>query len=269
MNPPAQSNDDVEIHRPAKYGEGQVEARHAAALARARAERGARPGPGRPPTGEEITAHGMELLTRRQAERDAGRLDSPDPDDLARRLDAQRRHRNAAHALIPLIEHFEDYLPATLGDEPEITEWAADAAAGSDGWLLILGPTGAGKTWQAVAAYRAITHDRGLEGLAITLAELRLRSLPSAADPINLRAYERADVLLLDDLANGLSDWESKILFQLINARSASNRLTIITSNLRREQVREVFGDRIASRIAQRLRLVALNGPDRRLSPHA
>jgi DNA replication protein DnaC len=262
------ANDDAEIHRPALYGEGQVEARHAAALARARSERGARPGPGRPPSGTEIEAHGDWLLARRQAKREEGLLPLADPDGLERRLAEQQGRRNAAHALVPIIERFEDYLLAQLGDVEEVTEWAADAAAGTDRWLVLLGPVGVGKTWQAVAAYRAVTHDRGQEGLAITVAELLMRSLPSAPDRINLRAYERADVLLLDDLTAELSDWDRRVLFQLIDARSASNRLTIITSNVPREEIRPALGERLASRLSQRVRLVLLTGPDHRLSSH-
>lgn len=265
----ARSYGDDSIHRPAKYGQGDTEARRAAAIARARAERPDRPRQEAPLTGADLETYGTQLLARRQAARTAaGPATQRDPiRDLHARLAAQQGRRNAQHALLPVIEHFEEYLPAQLGDVPEVVEWTAEVAAGDRAdWLLLLGPTGVGKTWQAIAAYRAVTHDRGLDGLAITVGELRLRSLPSSNDPINLRAYERADVLLLDDLANGLSEWEAKILFQLINARSASNRLTIITSNLRREQIRDVFGDRLASRLSHRLRIVALNGPDRRLA---
>jgi DNA replication protein DnaC len=57
------------------------------------------------------------------------------------------------------------------------------------------------------------------------------------------------------------------VLFQLINARDAGNRLTIITSNLLREDVRERLGERMASRLSHRMRLIVLEGPDRRLSP--
>jgi chromosomal replication initiation ATPase DnaA len=258
----SRSYGDESIHRPPKYGQSDTEARRNAAIARAHAERPDRP---RPLTGADLETYGAHLLARRQAAR-AG-TEQPDPDALRDRLAEQQGRRNAAHALLPLAEHFEDYLPAQLGEVPEVVEWAADAAAGSRAWLVILGSTGVGKTWQACAAYRAVTHDRGLEGLAITATDLFLRSLPSAPDRIPLRAYERVDVLLLDDLTGDLSDWERKILFQLVDARSAGNRLTIITSNLRREEVKERLGDRLASRMSHRLRLISIEGPDRRTLP--
>jgi DNA replication protein DnaC len=261
---------DPDIHRPEKYGEGQVAARHAAALARARAERPDRR-PDKPLTGPELAAHGMDLLARRQEARDAGTLGpQADPTDLDRRLLNQQRRRNYASALASLADRFEDYVGAQLGDEPAVLEWAVDAAASRTAdWLVLVGPTGVGKTWQATAAYRAVCHDRGLDGLAITVGDLLINSLPSAPDRISLRTYERIPVLLLDDLVGGLSEWKSDVLFELINARDAGNRLTIITSNLRPEEVRPILGDRLASRLSHRMRLVALEGEDRRLSPHS
>jgi chromosomal replication initiation ATPase DnaA len=264
--PTPRSYGDDAIHRPPKYGEGDTEARRNAAIARARAERPDHPRPYRTPTGPELTERALAQLDHRTATR-TGDPTGPDRADLDKRLAEQQRRRDAAHALVPLAEHFEDYLGAQLGDVPEVVEWADDAAAGSASWLVILGNTGVGKTWQAAAAYRAVTHDRGLDGTAITATDLFLRSLPSAPDRLNLRAYERAPVLLLDDLTGDLSDWDRKILFQLLDARSAGNRLTILTSNLRREEVKERLGDRIASRLSHRLRLVGIEGPDRRTTP--
>jgi DNA replication protein DnaC len=261
---------DPTIHRPDKYGEGEVDARHAAALARARAER-RDDRPGKALTGAELAAHGEDLLARRQAARDAGTLGpAADPNDLDRRLEAQQRRRAYLAALASLADRFEDYVGAQLGEESAVVEWAADAAAmRTADWLVLLGSTGVGKTWQATAAFRAVTHDRGLEGLAISVGDLLAGTLPSAPERLSLRTYEKTPVLLLDDLTAGLSEWKADVLFQLINARDAGNRLTIITSNLRREEVREKLGDRLASRLSHRARLVLMEGPDRRLSPRA
>jgi DNA replication protein DnaC len=259
---------DPTIHRPDKYGEGEVDARHAAALARAHAERRTDT-PGKALTGAELTAHGEDLLARRQAARDAGTLGpAVDPADLDRRLEAHQRRRAYLAALSSLADRFEDYVGAQLGDHDAVIEWAVDVAAmRSSDWLVLLGPVGVGKTWQAAAAFRAVCHDRGLEGLAISVPDLLAGTLPSAPERLSLRTYEKIPVLLLDDLVGGLSEWKTDVLFQLINARDAGNRLTIITSNLLREDVRERLGERMASRLSHRMRLVVLEGPDRRLSP--
>jgi chromosomal replication initiation ATPase DnaA len=247
---------------PTPYPPDREQAIHARALARARAERGDRPGPQR--LSGTALAEEMERRGRRNAAvRAEVRADLGDTSWEDRR-DAQVRRVNAQHALLPLIQRFEDYLPAQLS-VPEVVEWAAGAAAGDDDWLVILGPTGVGKTWQAVGAYKAVTHDRGAEGQAIGCTELFARSLPSAPDRLDLRPYEDADVLLLDDLTGELSDWDRKVLFRLIDARSARNRLTVVTSNLTAERVRPVLGARLASRLSHRLRLVEMEGPDRRL----
>lgn len=248
-----------EIRSP--YSDEEAQAIRARALARARADRPDK----HTPTGPELTEAMLARLERTRPARDANRARLNNWDERQAKRNARI---NEDHALIPLIHDFEDYLGAQLGDEPEVIEWAAAAAEGSRDWLVLLGPTGTGKTWQGVAAYRAVVHDTGCDGAAIRGPSLLMRSLPSAPDPINLRTYEEADLLLLDDFVGEttLSDWERKVLFRLIDGRSATNRLTILTSNLLREEVRPRLGDRMASRLSQRTRLIVMDGPDRRMA---
>jgi DNA replication protein DnaC len=251
---------DPEIASP--YTEEEEQAIRARALARARADK-----PGRQtPTGPEITAAMLARLDTTRAARDLNRARLNSWDERQ----AKRTARiNEDHALIPLIRDFEDYLGAQLGDEPDVVEWAVACAEGSRDWLVILGPTGTGKTHQAVAAYRAVVHDTGCEAIAARLPALLMRTMPSAPDPANLRPLEEADLLLLDDLGGDLTPWDRRVLFRLIDGRSARNRPTIITSNLRPEEIRERLGDRLASRLSQRVRVVILTGPDRRTTPVA
>lgn len=56
--------------------------------------------------------------------------------------------------------------------------------------------------------------------------------------------------MILDDLgSDSNSEWQIGILFTLINERWASDLPTIITTNLRDEEVLEKLGDRIHSRL--------------------
>lgn len=224
------------------------------------------PGDPRRSTGAEVYERMVALGARNRPARMAAR-------ERLRRAeqqrDAQLRHTNLRRSLGWITERFYDFAPASLGDEEQVTAWAADAVSGaSTDWLLLLGPTGVGKTWQAVAAYRAVCEDLGCEGYAIGVPEMIERTLPRAPDPLSLRPLEEADLLLLDDLDRGLTDYGLSQLFRVINARdSHAGRRTIVTSNLRREELRPALGDRLASRLGHRLRMVAMDGPDRRRPP--
>ncbi|MBI2874300.1 MAG: ATP-binding protein [Firmicutes bacterium] len=79
------------------------------------------------------------------------------------------------------------------------------------------------------------------------------------------RARE-VSVLLLDDLgAERYSGWVGEKLFQIINYRYLHEKPTVITSNYDLEQLEEVVGERIVSRIVEMCRPFYFFGPDVRL----
>jgi DNA replication protein DnaC len=224
-----------------------------AALERARVERGHRPtiAPGT------ITEYGLRLGADNAARRAENREREAEREA---RMAGNARRIDSVRALSWIDEQYAD---ATLS-EPAVTAWADDALNGDASWLVLIGPVGVGKTWQAVGAYRALVEYLGGSAVAVRVPDLLARSLPSAPDPVNVGQLERADLLLLDDLPVKLTEWEHKVLFRIVDARAANRRRTIVTTNLRRDQVRSALGDRLASRLSQYARVVVLAGPDRR-----
>lgn len=142
--------------------------------------------------------------------------------------------------------------------------------------LLLLGPTGTGKTYQAYAALRmAVTHPRPVRGVgfrcdawkAATHADLLASMRPNTRNDSEqvLADLRKVPLLLVDDLGVAKnSEWVEDITYRLINGRYEQMMPSIFTSNLAVDQLRDALGDRIASRLAETCTRVVLTGEDRR-----
>jgi DNA replication protein DnaC len=230
----------------------------ARALARARTERGIRP---------HVPAEQLVDYARTLGEQNAAIRAANREQDAARELRWANNLRRiaAARSLRWIADGFAEYVDAEATD-PQVIAWLDDTLAGGRSWLVLLGPVGTGKTWQAVGAYRTLVEYLGGTAVAVRAPDALARSMPSDPDRISVRALEEADLLLLDDVPASLSEWEHKVLFRIVDARAANGRRSIVTTNLLREEVRPKLGDRIASRLSANTRAILLAGADRRLT---
>lgn len=163
-------------------------------------------------------------------------------------------------------------------DRNEVLHWIGDYMRNPETApsLLLLGPTGTGKTWQAYAALRmAVTHPRAVRGVgyrcdawrATTHADLlaSLRPNPRNDTETVLAELRKVPLLLVDDLGVAKnSEWVEDITYRLINGRYEQMMPSIFTSNLAVAQLVDALGDRIASRLAETCTRVVLTGTDRR-----
>lgn len=121
-----------------------------------------------------------------------------------------------------------------------------------DGWLLLIGTNGCGKTHLAAAAANVLLEcDRA--ALFTTVPDL-LDHLRATYAPTSEVTYDslytlmrEVDVLVLDDLgAQQTTPWAEEKLFQLINHRYVCRALTIITT----DHIRlSAINERIRSRL--------------------
>jgi len=154
-------------------------------------------------------------------------------------------------------------------DHTSVRAWAATFARQDPDprSLLIAGPVGSGKTYQAYGALRAATScGRNVVFQAVPFADFCAELRPSGTDPEGaLRRYRDAELLLVDDLgAAKNSEWVEETTYRLINARYEAMRPTIFTTNLALPQLAGGLGDRIASRLVEICDVVPLVGADRR-----
>ncbi len=139
--------------------------------------------------------------------------------------------------------------------------------------LLIAGPTGTGKTYQAYGAIRALlTAGVRLRWEATTAADLYAAQRPQHGNDHEqqLQRLARSPLLLLDDLgAAKQSQWTEELTYRLVNHRYNHLLPTLVTTNLPVADLREAIGDRTASRLAEMTDRVILTGHDRRRHPTA
>ena len=129
---------------------------------------------------------------------------------------------------------------------------AINFAESLDGWMVLMGPSGRGKTHLA-ASIAHYHRSRGKEGLFIVVPDLLdyLRSTYALDAKITYDALfnkvRTVALLVLDDYGEqAATPWAKEKLYQIINYRYNSRLPTVITTSLQLEDME----DRISSRLS-------------------
>lgn len=161
-------------------------------------------------------------------------------------------------------------------DQQQFRVLVSDARAFADepeGWILIHGPSGAGKTHVAAAiANRCIEHGR--PALFVVVPDL-LDHLRAAYSPAAELGYDRlfdhvrnAPVLVLDDLGTqNATAWAQEKLFQIINHRYNANLPTVVTTNLPVDRLDDRLRMRLTDPALSRVYHVEASAPAVDLGP--
>ncbi len=152
--------------------------------------------------------------------------------------------------------------------------------------LLLIGPSGVGKTHLAVAMLRHLILNKTIPCLFCDYRDL-LKQIQHSYNPSVqttelelLRPVFQTEVLVLDDLgAVKPTEWVWDTVSVILNTRYNENRTTIITTNFqdgpaaavagprgatREETLGDRIGERMRSRLSEMCRLVNLAAPDYR-----
>lgn len=193
----------------------------------------------RPATDAEMEAKEREIR-REQAERKA--------EILLGRLDA--RYRDAVPRTVESVAWLKRYMTA---------EDAKDRGRG----LIILGPSRAGKTWEAAAIARLLLVRHRVPVQFVEAPELMAALRPNAEGASDIGQFMAAPVLIIDDLgAERTSEWTAEQMFRLAHYRDVHCMPTIFTSNLEGAQLRERYGDRVINRLAEGATLIRIAAPE-------
>lgn len=135
--------------------------------------------------------------------------------------------------------------------------------------LVLLGPTGVGKTHQAYGALHALAAS-GVQcrWTFTTAADLyaRLRPRHGVDSEAEFQRYADAPVLVLDDLGAAKdSEWVEEINYRLINHRYEYMLPTLITSNVPVSELGAQLGERVKSRLTEMADRAVMVGDDRRM----
>jgi DNA replication protein DnaC len=164
-----------------------------------------------------------------------------------------------------------------LATDPDVLAWCDAYASEPRRSLLILGPTGVGKTWQAFGALRVLAANGvPVRWEATTAPDLyaRLRPRADADSEAEFRRFASAELLLIDDIgAAKASEWTEEVNYRLLNHRYNGALPVLLTSNLPaalqrdgRPSLAAALGERVMSRITGMCDYVVLKGTDRRRS---
>lgn len=169
---------------------------------------------------------------------------------------------------LPELRTWNDELIAAARKEQD-EERRVIAAVRHGRSMLLLGPTGVGKTYQAYGAVR----DLAVTGVKAIWTVTTVGNLYAALQPrygidseTEFRRYAYAQILLLDDLGAGgkVSEFTENVNFRLINHRYEHGLPTLFTTNVPPKELAGKLGDRCASRLTEMCQRVVVTGPDRR-----
>lgn len=174
---------------------------------------------------------------------------------------------------------------AKLSAQGFVRDYPASAEKG----LLLMGPSGVGKTHLAVAALKELIK-RGHDGLFCDYREL-LKEIQGSYNPASestemgiLEPIRTAEILVLDDLgASKPSAWVLDIIGLVLNARYNEKRVTILTTNyfdeaeagaepvkdpsgkrmvVKDDHLDDRIGARMRSRLFEMCRTLVMDAPD-------
>jgi DNA replication protein DnaC len=132
-----------------------------------------------------------------------------------------------------LFETFQFLLPGVQ----EAYEAALQFAHEPQGWLILEGDNGCGKTHLAISIAKHCLNDGAIVLFAVVpdlLDYLRATFAPNAEEPYDeaFLKMREAELLVLDDLgAEHSTPWANEKLFQLLNYRYNGRLATVITTN--------------------------------------
>lgn len=191
----------------------------------------------------------------------------------------------ARYSIVKAAEVIPFHYRGAITDSPEILSWLGELAAQAredqagrnapvatvthGRSLLLLGPTGTGKTHQAYGAIRELAITGVAASWVITTAAdlyAALRPRHGIDSEAEFRRYRNASILLVDDLGaeRKPTEFTEEVNFRLINWRYEHQLPTLITSNLVPKEISARLGDRVTSRLIEMCERVVFKGPDRR-----
>ena len=161
------------------------------------------------------------------------------------------------------------YRDATIEDK-ELVESIKKTFENGKGYYFY-GGAGTGKTYllyYLLMTFRKLNLLTAVWNIPEKMAELRSYYADKGEGEDGVRQeIKTKSILLLDDFgAEKQTDWNTEIMYRLINYRYEQMIPTYFASNLSIKELAERNGDRLASRIMEMCEVMKLKGDDKRLT---
>lgn len=130
------------------------------------------------------------------------------------------------------------------------------------GYLILLGYTGTGKTYLSSAVLRKYMETSGSSNCKfMNISEFNQYFIHKKGDIYpEVKKFTQVNLLVIDDLGlKSPSDTFLECLYSIFNGRRGNLKATLITTNINDEKLMSIYGDRIYSRIASGTNIVVKN----------
>ena len=189
--------------------------------------------------------------------------------DRQDRLEQRRRQADILLRRLPsMYRQFE--IPRSVAGLVA-KDWVDGYVRGERNPLVILGPTGSGKTGMACAILREMLVNHTVPATFITVPDLLEALRPSARTPgmdVDMIQFMTTPILCLDDLGQeNLTEWATEQLYRLAHHRSHNGLPVIVTSNLSGDQIKQRYTQRTVERLFGGGKLITTGGESRRPMP--
>lgn len=123
--------------------------------------------------------------------------------------------------------------------------------------IVLIGDTGVGKSHLSYSALKGLSDYTKKMGLFINVVDLLAKIKEDfSLEAEYIRRIAEAEWLVLDDLGTEkASEWSNGILYSILNKRTK----TIITTNLSPQEIRDIYGKRVYSRVFKKTGLGTTN----------
>jgi len=191
-------------------------------------------------------------------------------------VDRSVREKHFAGAMLPerhAQSGFKNYEIKHAGHQnaiKHVVSYAQNFMAGHKNNLVMVGPTGTGKTHLSCATARTLLKE-GKYARYITSEDLAQRIMnawdaPDATEKSVIYNFTQYDLLILDEYGLHDRDKRRELVHKVLYARYDRMKPTMLISNLTLEELKNDLGDRLWSRFQQGgLTIVECNWADQRV----
>jgi DNA replication protein DnaC len=171
-----------------------------------------------------------------------------------------------------LWKFIEDFTTEDIPKAGQILGMISAIRDSSTKGFYLWGAAGGGKTLLACIALQELMLKYGLGGKYIDLSRQFFQRLKNSFDSSNENEETAGDILeeliripflVIDDFGvQRNTEWESEMLYNLIDSRYTEERLTIVTSNYHLSKYKEVASGRVHSRLQEMCSIIHVDLPD-------
>ena len=139
----------------------------------------------------------------------------------------------------------------------------------NSGNLLLYGPSGLGKSYMAACIYNRVS-DRGYFAMYKSsyklfqfLEDYKFGRINREEYMLSYNSVYDCDLLIIDDFGTEfITSYTQSVFFDLLNTRLINGKSTIISTNLKSEELKKIYQDRVTSRLENEFTNLLFCGKD-------